>query len=506
MKLEVKRGLIQEAKDEAVVVNLFEGVKGPRGATGAVDKASGKMITRLLRSGDHKGKKGEMAVLHPERMLAKRILLVGLGKKEKFTLDVARQASAAAARKAVALKLRSFTTVVHGAGAGGLKLDDAAQALAEGAILAAYKFDKYRSQPEEPEDKPVELERITVVAPDARSVARFALGIDLGVVIAESVNLTRDISNESGKDGTAASIAERVSKMARDVGLKCKIYVRPELQKMGMNAILAVNSGSANEPRLVVLEHNPGARKTVCLVGKGITFDSGGISLKPGENMDKMKHDKSGAAAVFGALRASALLRLPIHVVGIAPLTDNLPGGSAYKPGDVVRTYSGKTIEVLNTDAEGRVLLSDALAFAEKEFKPASIIDLATLTGACGVALGSLCMAGMGTDEKLLARVKRAGQKAHERVWELPFWDEYDEQIKSEVADVKNIGGKGAGTITGGRFLRKFVDKTPWVHLDIASTAWDDGGVARFNPEYGPKSGATGVGVRLLVQMLREWK
>ncbi|HLF23864.1 MAG TPA: leucyl aminopeptidase, partial [Burkholderiales bacterium] len=209
--------------------------------------------------------------------------------------------------------------------------------------------------------------------------------------------------------------------------------------------------------------------------------------------------------AVFGVMRACALLKLPIHVVGVAPLTPNMPSGSAYKPGDIVRTYNGKTIEVLNTDAEGRVLLSDALAWTEEQFKPEAMVDLATLTGACSVALGSLAIAGMGTDDKLLRRIVDAGENVHELVWPLPFWDEYDEHIKTEIADVKNLGGRQGGTITGGRFLRKFVKDTPWVHLDIASTAWDEGAAAKFNPEYSPKHSATGVGVRLMVEMLRYW-
>ena len=506
------------------MVNAFEGVTRPGGATGAVDAAAGGVIGKHLRMGDFKARRGEIYLIYPEGMRTKRILLVGLGKKEKFDEDAARQVSAAVAKRAVSLKIRSYASIVHGAGGGeagdgagerrrrstsagigGLRPERAAQAFAEGAILATYKFEKYKSAPEKPEDRPVELARITVLAPEAREVSRLARGVEAGVAIAESVNFTRDVANESGRDGRPEVIARRVQEMARKVGLKCTVYDRRWLERKGMNAILAVNSGSANEPRLVVLEHNPRAKRTVAVVGKGITFDSGGISIKPGEAMDKMKHDKSGAAAVFGALRAAALLDLPVHVVGVAPLTDNLPSGSAYKPGDIVRAYNGKTIEVLNTDAEGRVLLSDALAWTEETFAPDAIVDLATLTGACSVALGSLAIAGMGTDEKLLSRVREAGEACHERVWPLPFWDEYDEQIKTPVADVKNLGGRGAGTITGGRFLRKFVKDTPWVHLDIASTAWDEGSAAKFNPEYSPSPHATGVGVRLMVEMLRDW-
>jgi leucyl aminopeptidase len=296
--------------------------------------------------------------------------------------------------------------------------------------------------------------------------------------------------------------------MAKQVGLKCEVFDKKALEKLGFGALLAVNSGSANEARFVVLEHNPKGKETLVFVGKGITFDSGGISIKPSSNMEKMKYDKSGASAVFGALRAAALLKVPQRVIGLCPLTDNLPSGSAYKPGDVVRAYNGKWIEVVNTDAEGRVILSDALSYASKHYPEAmAVIDLATLTGAASVALGNLYIAMMGTDRALMQRIRRAGEATHERVWELPFDDEFDDYFKSDVADAKNAGSGAAGTIVGGRFLKRFVDKQPWVHLDIASTAWDEGsGRAKFNPEYNVPGSGTGVGVRLLVQLMRDWK
>ncbi|MCA1812793.1 MAG: leucyl aminopeptidase, partial [Halobacteriales archaeon] len=398
-----------------MVLSLWEGTTKLDGTAKLLDQASGGLLTKVLQ-GDFKGKRAETLVLYPSGVGASRLLLVGLGKRKGFDADAVRVAGAAAAKKLNGLKVRSYTTVLHGAGSGGVTPELAAQALTEGTALALYKFDKYRTPEEEEKEEqrepevaakekakpslkaPKTVERVTILLEDAKAQKQVERGSQLGLAIAESVNFTRDIVNESGKDGTPASIADRVQRMAKEVGLQCEVYGKKELEKLGFGAVLAVNSGSANEARFVVLQHNPKGKETLVFVGKGITFDSGGISIKPSANMEKMKYDKSGAAAVFGALRAAALMNVPQHVVGLAPLTDNLPSGSAYKPGDVVRAYNGKWIEVVNTDAEGRVVLSDALAFASKEFQPAAIVDLATLTGACGVALGNLYVGLMSTD------------------------------------------------------------------------------------------------------------
>ena len=294
--------------------------------------------------------------------------------------------------------------------------------------------------------------------------------------------------------------------MAREVGLRVRVLDVPELKRRKMGGILAVGGGSANPPRLIVLEHGRAGgkgrggrrRETVCLVGKGITFDSGGISIKPSAGMEEMKHDMSGAAAVVGALRACALLEVPQHVVGVIAAAENMPSGTAYRPGDIVTTMSGKTIEVLNTDAEGRVVLADALHYARTQFQPASMIDLATLTGACVVALGKWASGLFGNDEKLIERVRRAGETTGERVWPLPLWDAHKKHVRSKVATVKNTGGRDAGSSTAAAFLAAFVGDTPWVHLDIAGTAWATQGGA-----YQP-IGATGVGVRLLLDLLHD--
>jgi leucyl aminopeptidase len=524
MEFTVARGAIAGTKDEAVVVSLFEGQGKLQGPAKAVDEATGGLLTKVLGH-DFKAKRGDTMVLYPSGLGAERLLLVGLGKKEKFDVDAARVASAAAAKRLNGLKVRSYTTLLHGAGTRGLTPEDAAQALAEAAELALYKFDKYRTPEEEAKEEskrveaeekerlqpklkaPKVVESVTVLLEDAKSQRQVERGLQVGRTIAQCTNYTRDLVNESGAAAYPAAIAQRVQDIAKEVGLTCTVHGRKELEKMGFGALLAVNSGSANEARFVVLEHNPSGKETLVFVGKGITFDSGGISIKPSQNMEKMKYDKSGASAVFGALRAAALLKVPQRVVGLCPLTDNMPSGSAYKPGDVVKAYNGKWIEVVNTDAEGRVILSDALAYAGKHYAGAkAVIDLATLTGAASVALGNLYIAMMGTDRALMAKLKRAGEATHERLWELPFDDEYDDYFKSEVGDAKNAGSGAAGTIVGGRFLKRFTNGDPWVHLDIASTAWDDGsGRAKFNPEYSVPGSGTGVGVRLLVQLMRDW-
>jgi leucyl aminopeptidase len=331
-------------------------------------------------------------------------------------------------------------------------------------------------------------------------------------VLAESQNLARSLSNEPANVLPPAELARRVQRVARDVGLRVRVLDVAELKRRKMNAILAVGGGSTHSPRLVVLEHNPpgaksaskgrsrSAASTVCLVGKGITFDSGGISIKPAAGMEEMKHDMSGAAAVVGALRACALLKLPLHVVGVVAAAENMPSGSAYRPGDVVKAMSGKTIEVVNTDAEGRVVLADALHFARTEFEPTAMIDVATLTGACVVALGKLASGLFGNNDRLVEIIRRSGESVSERCWPMPLWEGHRKKIRSNVADIKNTAGREASASTAAAFLSNFVGETPWAHLDIAGTGWTSA--------TGPyqKRGATGVGVRLCFDILLNWK
>lgn len=495
MTVEAKLGRIGAEAADAVIVGVFEGERPADGIALAVHDALKVFLTEVLDMGDFRGKKDEMLLLYPRGAAPpKRVLLVGLGPREKFTLETARQAAGKASRHLLDLGITRLMTSVHGLGITGVSPDACAQATVEGTLLGTYRFAEFKTDNAK---KP--LDRLTVVYSHRARARAIQAGVDTGCTIAEGALLARDLSNRPGNTLTPKALADEARKMAKQANLTCQVYGKKEIEKLGMRALLAVNQGSDEPPRFIVLEHSQPSNKpgTVVLVGKGITFDSGGISIKPGDRMEEMKHDMSGAAAVLGAMQAIGRLDVPAHVVGLIPATENLPDGRAYKPGDIIFTLSGKTIEVINTDAEGRIVLADALAYASR-YKPVAVIDLATLTGACVVALGYLATGMMGNDEGLMARVQRAGELTGEKVWPLPLWEDYHEQIKSEVADVKNTGGRPAGAITGAAFLQKFVD-FPWVHLDIAGTAWID----REKP-YCPK-GATGVGVRLLVQFVKDW-
>ena len=475
----------------------------------ALDRALGGQIRALLASGDFRGKSGETLMLFPgDAAAARRGLLVGLGAAGAAKPEAFRRAAGAAVVQAS--RRQGGRVAIHLPALRRVRAAEASQAAAEGAVLAGYRFDAYRTKPEDP---PAEVRAVALLperATDGRAVRAAAR---VGVCVAESENFARQLSNEPGNAMRPVDLAHAATRVARQAGLRCRVFDVPELKRRKMGALLAVGQGSANPPRLIVLEHNAAPRRrdgkrpkarargvpTVCLVGKGITFDSGGISIKPSASMDEMKHDMSGAAAVIGALWAAARLKLPLRVVGVIAAAENLPSATAYRPGDIVTAMSGGTIEVLNTDAEGRVVLADALHFAATEFEPQAIIDLATLTGACVISLGKWASGLFGNDEDLIERVRRAGESTGERAWPMPLWDGHKEHIRSEVADIKNAAGREAGASTAAAFLANFVGDTPWVHLDIAGTAWTN----KPGP-YQPR-GATGVGVRLLTELLRTW-
>ena len=498
MQIEVLTGSITVQKAEALIVNLFEGVTTPAGATGAVDAALGGQISRVVAGGDFKGKVDETAVLYPDgKIPAARVIVAGLGKREKFTYDIVRKVAATAAKKARDLGATVIHTVVHGAGVGGLDIEKAAQAVTEGTILGLYRFRELKTEKDDRSD----VHCLVFVEQDVAKVQAIERGAKAGQVVAESACFARDLANLPANVLTPERMAEIASNMAGITGLTAKVLDETEIAQLGMNAYMSVARGSHHPPRFIVLEHNAGTADLPCvaLVGKAVTFDSGGISLKPGEGMEAMKGDMAGGAAVLGAMRAIALLGLPLRVIGLVPATENMPGGGASKPGDVVKALMGLTIEIISTDAEGRLCLADALTYA-REWKPEAIFDIATLTGACSVALGSQAAGAMG-DQRLLDVLVEAGDATGERVWPLPLFEEYDEQIKSDVADVKNSGGRPAGALTAGRFLRKFVPGgIPWAHIDMAGMSREDKG-----RPYIPK-GATGYGVRLFVELLRNWE
>ena len=469
----------------------------------ALDRAMGGRIASVFASGDFRGKARETLLLYPENgVRAKRVLLIGIGKPAELDVETLRGLAGTAVSRAAARHASKLALLVPNLRR--LRVADAAQALAEGAVLSNYRFDVHRSRPK---SKPDSVRAMSLSFDRGADLRSARSGAARGVILAESQNIARDLSNEPANVLPPAELARRAQRIARGVGLRVRVMDVAELKRRKMGAILAVGQGSTNPPRLIVLEHNPPrsrkrtrATAAVCLIGKGITFDSGGISIKPSAGMGDMKHDMSGAAAVVGALRACALLKVPLHVVGVIAAAENMPSGTAYRPGDVVTAMSGKTIEVLNTDAEGRVVLADALHYARTEFEPRAMIDLATLTGACVVALGKLATGAFGNNDRLVEILRQAGEATAERTWPMPLWDEHKKQIRSQVADIKNTGGREAGASTAAAFLASFVEDTPWVHLDIAGTAW----TSTSGPYQG--NGATGVGVRLLLETLRDWE
>ncbi len=494
MKTELVVGDIRRHRADMLVVNLFEGITTPGGATGAVDKAIGGGISAAIRDGDFKGKWGETLFLRPERGVASsRILVVGLGKKEKFTADHIRQLALPVIRMAMKKKISSVASVLHGAGAGGVEPEKAARFLALGAVLSGYEYDRYKSE------KEGRVSLFQVVEREKAAAPKVERGLVHGSKLGEAINWGRDLVASPPGDLRPDGLARAARKLAGGK-VRVRIYGVKQLETWKMGGLLAVGKGSEVAPRLIVAEYRGGRQGSpwTALVGKGVTFDTGGISLKKWEGMEKMKYDMAGGAGMLAAVRAAAALGIRKNIVGIVPAVENMPSGTAYRPGDVLRMMSGKTVEVLSTDAEGRLILADAITFAKKRYRPEAIIDAATLTGACVVALGSVTMGVMGNDPKVLARVREASDASGERVWELPLYEEYVEQLKSDIADLKNIGGPEAGAITAGCFLKEFAGDTSWVHMDIAGVAW------REKEKMGYAPGPTGVPVRLLVEFLGE--
>ncbi|MBE9546065.1 MAG: leucyl aminopeptidase [Proteobacteria bacterium] len=495
MKICVKKGSFSEFDCEAVVVCHFEDSKRLSGAAALLDKKCGGIIREMIGLGDFEGKLFQISVIYTRGFIpARRIFVVGLGKKKDFDLEKLRGAFSKASRRIRELNLKGFATSLD-LGKINQPLDKITESVVEGVLLGLYQFTPYKTVERE---KIKELKEFVIAEDNDDSFKIIKSAAKTGEIISGAVNFARDLVSTPGNEMTPAILSDRAGEIARKKNVKLKVLDVPEMEKLGMNALLGVAKGSDEPPKFIVLEYNGGKKgdKVVALVGKGITFDSGGISIKPSADMDRMKTDMAGSAAVLGAIKAASDLKIPLNVVGLIPATENLPGGGAYKPGDILKSMSGQTIEIKNTDAEGRLVLADALTYAGR-FKPEAIVDLATLTGACVIALGDNTIGMMGTDDKLKKRVKDAAEATGERLWELPLWEEYHELMKSDVADLKNTGGRAAGTITAAAFLSKFVGDYPWVHLDIAGPAW----LTKDKP-YIPK-GASGVGVRLLVQFMR---
>jgi leucyl aminopeptidase len=518
MKINIRVASPLEVSSDLLAIPIFSpgsgkkqksGKRKPRltGAAATLDRALGGIIKRALDSGDLRGQSSERVLLYPDSpkrgARPPRILLLGVGAREDLDLEGIRRYAGAAASESRARKLLRVGLL---APRGRRILEtDCAAALSEGALLGAYRFERFKSSGHTGRGKAsVSTPRTCTLFFDPQESVERVLVTDLrsrsraASLAADCQNLARDLSNTPGNALPPAGLSREARKIARETGMTCHVIRGAELERGGFSALLAVGGGSVNAPQLIVLEHRGARAKAskaapLCLVGKGITFDSGGISIKPSANMADMKHDMSGAATVLGTMRAAALLKLPLHVVGVIAAAENLPSATAYRPGDVVKSRAGKTIEIGNTDAEGRVVLADAIDYAVKRFAPAAMVDLATLTGAAMMAFGPWATAALGNDDDLLRALRDAGDEAGERIWPMPLLREHSEAIKSSVADIRNIGGPQAGVSTAGAFLKEFVGETPWVHLDIAGTAW----TAQRSAYH--RQGATGVGVRTLL-------
>ncbi len=443
-----------------------------------IDNKHNGIFSEAIKVGDVEGKKGESNLFYSG---GKRFLLLGLGNKNKYDADDVRMVAGKASRIAKEKKVNHLVLDCIS--------NDHPRSIGEGLVLGSYKFSDYKTKKEDD----LHLKTATVLGCKEDELSK-------GVSIANGVCLARDLGNFPGNIATPTKLADVAKKIAEDGGMSCKVFEREEFTEMGMGGLAGVSIGTDEPPKFIVIEYmNGGESKPKVLVGKGLTFDSGGISIKPAAKMDEMKYDMCGSAVVLGVFKTLSLLKPKLNVVGIIPSTENLSGGKAYKPGDVLTAYNGKTIEVLNTDAEGRVILADGLSYASKHYDPEYILDFATLTGAVLIALGHIATGIMGTDNGLMDKIKTSSKNTGEKVWELPLWKEYCKQVESDIADVKNIGAPmQAGTIAGAAFLKEFVgENIPWAHFDIAGTAW---GVKPDSTH--PKGSATGWGIRLVLDMM----
>ncbi len=493
MEIKIDIGDIARIEAGAIVVNFFEGMEHPEGEIATIDKALDGAISQLIGQGEIKGKLNEITVVHSlGKLPAARVVVVGLGKKEELSQDKVRGAVAETCRWLQKKGIDDIATVAQGTGIAGISLESAAQAVTEGALLGVYSFRKHMTK----EAEYGEIKQLLIVGADKGELPVLTKGSVKGKILAEAANLARDMVNESANYMTPSRMAEMATELAETYGLKVDILEKEQMQELGMGGLLGVAQGSQQPPKLIVLHHkgSDSPETDIALLGKGITFDSGGISIKPSEGMGEMKGDMAGGAAVMAAMSAIAQLKPRINIAAIIPATENLPSGNALKPGDILTAMNGKTIEIINTDAEGRLILADALSYAEK-LGTKFMVDVATLTGSCRAALGDAYSGAFSNNQELMDKVIAAGAEAGELMWQMPMPERYKEQIKSDIADIKNVGGKWGGAITAALFLAEFVGDTPWVHLDIAGTS-----MSEKERNYLVK-GATGVPVRTLVNL-----
>jgi leucyl aminopeptidase len=499
IRVRTTRTALDRLETPLLAVQVFERESEPQGVLAELDSVYGGTIRRVLTGGDFTGRKDDTLVIYPaaEGAPVRRVLLIGVGKREDYIVERMRRAVGLAVRQAEKLGVGELALHLGHRHRLSEHLGGYYSALSatESAVLAAWDFREFKTKPDEESER--SLDTVTLVADTEEEEADYREACEHGRIIASAANLARELAVRPGNSATPTFLAEVAQRLGREHDFRVRALDRDAIRKEGMHALLAVNQGSDEEPRFIVMEYEGGEGAPVVLVGKAVTFDTGGISMKPAQSMEDMKYDMSGGAAVIAAMGAIAQLKLKINVVGLVPATDNMPSGRALKPGDVIGSLDGKTIEVINTDAEGRLILADALAFARR-LNPAAIVDAATLTGSCVIALGHQAIGLMGNHGPLIDQVRGAGMRVGERCWPLPLWDEYREQLDSQVADLKNVGGRAAGTITAGWFLKEFVGEVPWAHLDIAGTA--------YREEAAPylRKGPTGVPTRLFIEWVRK--
>jgi len=494
MEIKVIAGDITKIKADAIIVNFFEGMERLDGDIAVVDKALDGAISQLISQGEIKGKLNEITIVHSlDKLPTARVVVSSLGKQSELSPNKVRGAVAETCRWLRQKGIGNIATTAQGAGINDIGLEDAAQVVTEGALLGLYSFRRHITREN---DKPGEIKQLSIVGSD-EAKPRLEEGSSKGKVLAEATNLARDMVNEPANYMTPNHMAEMAMRLTKSHGLEVSVLEQEQMVESGMGALLGVAQGSRQPPKFIVLHYRGGdaAEINVALVGKGVTFDSGGISIKSSEGLAEMKGDMAGGAAVMAAISAIARLKPKINVTAIIPATENLPSGNALKPGDILTAMNGKTIEIITTDAEGRLILADALAYAKKSGAK-FIVDVATLTGACIVALGNVCSGAFGNNQELVDMIIAAGNEAGELIWQMPMYDEYKEQNKSDVADIKNAGGRYGGAITAAKFLAEFINDTPWVHLDIAGPS-----LSEKERGYLVK-GATGVPVRTLVNLV----
>ncbi len=500
MKIALKNQSLEKIPCDVLIVSIFKGSKNYRHEVTSLNKALDSLLTRVMKEEDFQAKKGSTLIIRTNGLVsAKKIILVGLGERKDFGPEILRKACASAIRCALKENAKTVSTILHGLDTDKIDAKFTAQIVSEVSQLAVYKFDKYKSK--EKDEPKKEIQTLIISEQNKTLEKQIEAGIKRGSIVARAQKLARDLVTEPAIVSTPTKLANVARQVASENNLKIKVLDRDDCKKLGMGAFLAVAQGSEEPPKFIEIKYTPKGKpkKHIAIVGKGVTFDSGGLSLKPANSMETMKDDMSGAAAVIATMSTMRELQPDVAVTMIVAATENMPSGTAYRPGDVIRAMNGKTMEILNTDAEGRVTLADAMSYVVKQ-KPDEIIDLATLTGACVVALGDTSNGVMTNNQKLADKIIKAGNEAGERMWQLPLYDEDREKLKSDIADMINTGSKGkSGAQNGAVFIEKFVDKIPWVHIDIAGPSWLD-----KEDAYGPK-GPTGVGVRTLINYLTNY-